>query len=154
MEKARILNGNQWGGNYSLDWLQNNQNIVFAGQLVSEWSLTDIMPSIGLKKPFWDGETWIESITEEELLELKRSLTPQLLTSRQLRLQLINEGFTMNDVITAINQLPDPPRARAFIEWEYATMFDRTHEIVQDLALLMDIDEDQLLRIYTEGYEL
>lgn len=154
MEKARIVNDNQWGGNHPIEWLQNNQNIFFAGQLVSEWILTDIMPSIVLKKPLWDGETWIESITAEELIELKRSSTPQLLTSRQLRLQLINEGFTMNDVISAINQLPDPPRSRAFIEWEYATMFDRTHEIVQDLALLMDIDEDQLLRIYTEGYNL
>lgn len=65
--KARIVDGLEWGGNHSLEWLYNNQNIVFAGQLVSEWELTEVLPNVDLKNKIWDGIVWIEGITSEEV---------------------------------------------------------------------------------------
>jgi hypothetical protein len=78
--KARIYN-NQFAGLHNLEWLNNNQEKVIGGQLVSEWQLTDILPNETLLKPIWNGSEWIEGATKEQIqqqeLEQKKILKQQ-----------------------------------------------------------------------------
>lgn len=69
--KARIVNGTDFGGTFPQIWLDNNQNIEFAGQLVSEWELVDIIPDTSLKLPIWNGSEWEEGLTAQQLNEQK-----------------------------------------------------------------------------------
>jgi len=64
--KARILN-NQIQGYYTNEFIQNNFDKVINGQLVSEWQLTEVLPSENLLKPTWNGTEWIEGATAEEI---------------------------------------------------------------------------------------
>ena len=66
--KARIYNG-QWGANHPQHWLDANQNKVIGGQLVSEWTLTEVLPNKNLLKPIWNRTEWIEGATPEEIAE-------------------------------------------------------------------------------------
>ncbi len=63
---ARILGNNLLGGYYTEEFLLENNDKVINGQLVSEWKTTNIIP-VGLKIPLWNGEGWIESITQQEI---------------------------------------------------------------------------------------
>ena len=67
MEKARIINSSDWGGNHPQKWLEDNQDLEIGGQLVSEWTLTPILPdeSFILKK--WNGNSWYEGVSQEEI---------------------------------------------------------------------------------------
>ena len=67
MEKARIINGEDWGGNHPQTWLDDNQNLEISGQLVSEWTLTDILPLKTLVLKKWNGNIWYEGATQEEI---------------------------------------------------------------------------------------
>ena len=66
--KARILN-NEFQGVYTNDFILNNLDNLINGQLVSEWQLTEILPSMELKKPIWNNSEWIEEATPEEIAE-------------------------------------------------------------------------------------
>ncbi len=53
---------------------------------------------------------------------------------RQLRLALLQIGITPADVEQAINQLDEPHRTAAMIEWEYALEIKRDHPLIATLA--------------------
>jgi len=69
--KARILNGIYFGGLYSLDFLETNNDNVINGELVSEWVLTDILPNPLFIKPEFNGAEWIEAYVEVINIEEK-----------------------------------------------------------------------------------
>jgi hypothetical protein len=66
--KARILN-NKFQGVYTNIFIIDNWDKVINGQLVSEWQLTEVLPSENLLKPTWNGSEWIEGETPEEIAE-------------------------------------------------------------------------------------
>jgi len=63
--KARINNDNSFAGLYTEDFLE--KNIEFTAQ----WVLTNMLPSINIKKPIFENNNWIESVSLEELNEMK-----------------------------------------------------------------------------------
>lgn len=65
---SRILN-NEFQGIYTSDFIEQNQDKIINGQLVSEWQLTEVLPNLELKKPIWNGSEWIEGATPEEIAE-------------------------------------------------------------------------------------
>lgn len=77
--KARILN-NEFKGIYTNDFILNNldnlDNLI-NGQLVSEWQLTEVLPSMELKKPIWNGAEWIEGATPEEIASQQAEMLKQ-----------------------------------------------------------------------------
>ena len=75
--KARILN-NEFQGIYTEDFIQENQYNVINGQLVSEWQLTEVLPSETLIKPTWNGAEWIEGATPEEIAEANKPIVQNL----------------------------------------------------------------------------
>lgn len=73
--KARILN-TEFKGIYTDEFLQNNLSNIINGQLVSEWELTEILPTelelkyINLK---FDGLVYFEGATIEEIEEAENA---------------------------------------------------------------------------------
>lgn len=73
--KARILN-TEFKGIYTDEFLQNNLSNIINGQLVSEWELTEILPTelelkyINLK---FDGLVYFEGATIEEIVQAQNA---------------------------------------------------------------------------------
>jgi hypothetical protein len=79
----------------------------------------------------------------------------KLLTARQLRLGLVNNGFTLTQVTDAIDAIPDETdRAKAKIEWEYAATFDRIHPLVITIGTALGLSEDQIDTIWVSATQL
>jgi len=70
---------------------------------------------------------------------------PAAVTRRQLRLWLVRSGYTLAQVEALIDALPEPQRTEARIEWQDATLFERGHPLLHQIA-------GQLLKM--EGKEL
>ena len=69
--QVRILN-NEFQGVYTNDFIQNNLDKVINGQLVSEWQLTELLPTDEEQKYIklmFDGESYYEGATPEEIAE-------------------------------------------------------------------------------------
>lgn len=67
------------------------------------------------------------------------------LTARQLRLGLVMNGFTLDQVETAIVDIDDPEqRAVASIEWEYASRFERTHPLIAQVGAALGLTDEQV----------
>lgn len=69
--KARIINGYEFGGIHQDEWINNNLSIELGGVLVSDWVLTELLPT-GVVKPIWDGEEWVETQTLNDINEVKK----------------------------------------------------------------------------------
>ncbi len=67
-----------------------------------------------------------------------------LVTARQLRLQLISMGITLNSIDALINAMSEPHRSIARVEWEYATTYSRTHPLVEQLAATLSLTNEQV----------
>lgn len=59
---------------------------------------------------------------------------PASVTARQLRLWLVRHGIPLSAVDTALAALPAPSRTEAQIEWDYATVFERTNPLLRQVA--------------------
>jgi hypothetical protein len=110
--KARILN-NELTGIYTNDFISKNLDKVINGQLVSEWELTEILPSENLLKPLWKGTTWIEGATPEEITEqenqqkqeLKRQAHEELLKTDWYVVRFVERGIEIPKEILEQRQL-------------------------------------------------
>lgn len=68
---------------------------------------------------------------------------PQVVTMRQARLALLGAGM-LGAVTTAINNLPEPDRSVATIEWEYSQEVNRNRALIQALGPLLGLSNEQL----------
>jgi predicted component of type VI protein secretion system len=74
---------------------------------------------------------------------------PQSVTMRQARLALLQQGL-LAQVDTVIDQLPEPDKSAAKIEWEYSQTVERDRPLIQALAPglgLSDEDLDNLFKL-------
>lgn len=86
---------------------------------------------------------------EQERAEFERNLP---LTARQLRLGLVNNGFTLAQVEAAIDALPDgADKERARIEWQYAGEFKREHPLLITIAAQLGISAEQFEAMWAEA---
>ena len=77
------------------------------------------------------------------------------LTARQLRLALLSAGITpaMVDVeIAAITDETD--RAAAEIEWEYASSYERTHPLIDQMAAAFELPPEQVDTLWLAAADL
>ena len=65
--KTRILENNLFGGVYTNEFLEKNNNNIINGKIVSDWNLSDADCSIELVIPIFDNGEWVESATTEEI---------------------------------------------------------------------------------------
>jgi len=79
----------------------------------------------------------------------------QPLTARQLRLGLVNNGFSLAQVEAAIDALPDgADKEKARIEWQYAGEFKRDHPLIATIAAQLGISAEQFETMWAEAQKL
>ncbi|WP_234896316.1 hypothetical protein [Sinorhizobium meliloti] len=77
------------------------------------------------------------------------------LTARQLRLGLVNNGYSMSQVSAVIDAMPEgSDKETARIEWEYATTFERTHPLIATVGAALSISEEQTDTMWTAAATL
>jgi hypothetical protein len=59
---------------------------------------------------------------------------PPAITRRQLRLWLVRHGIPLSAVEAALDELPEPQRTEARIEWEDASVYEPSHPLLAALA--------------------
>lgn len=143
--KARIVNGEDWGGNHKQQWLDDNQNKVIAGQLVSAWTLTTVLPN-GERQPKWNGSLWYESYVEVIVV-------PTEISKMDLSLRLLERGISDQDIFDDIDSIPDnmfPPseKAKAKVKYLTAARFERYNADLNLVATMEGLSQEDLDEIF------
>lgn len=77
------------------------------------------------------------------------------LTARQLRLGLVNGGFTLSQVQSVIDSMPEgAAKETAKIEWEYATTFNRTHPLIATVGAALGLSDEQIDAMWMAAVDL
>jgi hypothetical protein len=109
-------------------------------------------PNNNFIKPKWDNDKWIEGATEEEIEEYKKSLIPPTISQMNLRLQLIAENISIASVYDTIEQIPDAIiKETIYTKWEYALIFERADQTLNQMAQMLNVSQEQLDRIFING---
>lgn len=90
------------------------------------------------------GNKWVAYAAPEPV--------PSSVTKRQGRLALLQAG-KYQAVLDAFDALPSPEKERAWIEWD-ATTYERTSPFLQQLAVLIDLDSQQLDSLFIAAAQL
>ena len=101
--KARIYNG-QWAGNHLQEWINANKDKEIGGELVSEWELTEVLPTEEEKtyiKLMFDGENYYEGATPEEIAEQELE-KQKILKQQQYEELLETDWYVVRFVETGI----------------------------------------------------
>jgi hypothetical protein len=77
--------------------------------------------------------------------EAPPKMQPQAATARQVRLWLLSRGILPAKVEALIDTLPPGSREEARIEWEYATVIERSNPLLRTLAARLFNLDDQAL---------
>ncbi|WP_457660170.1 MULTISPECIES: hypothetical protein [Sinorhizobium] len=73
-----------------------------------------------------------------------------ILTARQFRIGLVRGGFTLAQVTSAIEAMPEgASKEEAKIEWEYATTFDRMHPLIASVGAALGLSDEQIDAMWT-----
>lgn len=135
--KARILDTNEFGGLYTEEFIEQFP------EAVEGWVFTCILPNLDNGIPEWDGSEWVNYINTTSI--------PTVLTNRQLRIQLVIDGYNLNDIVIAINQLPEPDKSIALIEWDYANTFERDNTLLNAVAIILNLNDTDVDNIFING---
>jgi|AACY02.3.fsa_nt_gi hypothetical protein len=67
---------------------------------------------------------------------------PSTVTAWQIRRWLLSNGYTLAQVSSVIDAIPDAAQREAVrIDWEYAPYVERTHPMLEPLAAAIGIDD-------------
>lgn len=81
----------------------------------------------------------------------KRELMP-VITKRQLRLTLVRNGISLEQVEATIDAMPDGlPKQEAKIEWDTASEFRRLHPTLLLVAQALNLSEEQVDVMWEEA---
>lgn len=80
---------------------------------------------------------------EIETIEYPDDVIPNV-TPRQIRQALILSGISIETIENALNNLPEPTKSLANIEWEFSIAFERDRPLVNDVAKLLGMSKEQL----------
>ena len=107
-------------------------------------------------KPMVNPETLevYEGATPEEIAEANKPIVPQQARSMNFRLVLIQNGISMQSVYDLIDSLPTPQNELAYQMFEYATHYDRNNTMVNILAQMMNISQEQLDDFFIQAEKL
>ena len=104
--------------------------------------------------PIWNGTDFIEGATPEEIAEANKAKVPQTARSMNFRLVLIQNGISMQSVYDLIDSLPTPQSELAYQMFEYATDYDRNNAMVNALAQMTGISQEQLDDFFIQAENL
>ena len=85
--------------------------------------------------------------------EIREAMPP--LTARQLRLGLVDNGYSVAQVEAAIAAIADETeREKAQIEWEYASEYRRTHPLIGQIAAALGLTAEQIDAMWVSAASL
>lgn len=93
------------------------------------------------------GKTWVDPTPEAEPAPVTQ------VTQRQARLALLGAGL-LSQVEAALDSMPEPQRAAAKIEWEYALFIDRNSQLTQGLAAALGLSEQDMDALFAQAATL
>lgn len=103
------------------------------------------------KVAIFTGSDWVEADPPEILPPVIP--VPASITMRQARLQLHAIGKLVA-VQEAINQLPEPPKTSAQIEWDYAAVVERASPFVALLTPALGLSDEEMDELFREAAKL
>jgi len=120
----------------------------------SYWTLTPYLG--GLIKEFWNGSDWIESASEQEISLFNKIIVPDTISRMGLKIQLLLNGITIDDIIETINSIPsymfpEQQKQIAIIKFQEAAYFDRYNADLQLIATLMGLTQEDLDTMFING---
>lgn len=89
------------------------------------------------QKTVWDGDAW------------KATLGDGTVTPRQLRLALLGAGIDLASIDTMIAENP-----AAKVEWEYASVVDKAHPLIQQFGKALGLTDEQIDALFTAAARL
>lgn len=141
-------------GVYPDDFFIENANKIYNGQLVNDWITTDVIPTaeqIRLGYKFIDG-VWTDIRTPEEIAYVP---VPQSISLLKLRMQLIIMEINLNNVQMVIDGITDPlQKALTNERWKNAVSFDRDNLMLNQLATVLGLTQNQIDDIFINGNKL
>lgn len=85
--------------------------------------------------------------------DVREAMPP--LTARQLRLGLVDNGYSVAQVEAAIAAIADETeREKAQIEWEYASEYRRTHPLIGQIAAALGLTAEQIDAMWVSAASL
>lgn len=100
------------------------------------------------------GEIIYVDYFEGEQEQYERSLLPKTVSQRQLRTQLVLNGFNLDSIQTAINGLTEPSKSIAQIAWDYAITFERESPLLISLGNSLGLSQTDIDNIFTNASQL
>ena len=108
----------------------------------------------------WEPPQGYSILPDDELPEnwqkfVEPRVVPQSVSARQIRLWLIQNGFSLSSIDIAINNIQDQAiRDMTLVEWEYAPYVERSHPMVNAIALALGLNEDQVDTAFIEASQI
>lgn len=99
------------------------------------------------------GVDYVKS-TPEEIAEANKPIVPNVARSMNFRLVLIQNGISMQSVYELIASLPSPQNELGYQMFEYATHYDRNNAMINGLAQMMGISQEQLDAFFIQSENL
>jgi hypothetical protein len=135
-------------------------------ELTQSWAL--VRDSDGLVETFlrldlplgWKAPEGFSLIPDDQLPAgwskiLQEIPVPSTITATQIRLWLVNNGFSMNQIYDIISQIPDPLlKAQIEVQWEYAPYVERDHPMINTLGASLGLDSEQIDQAFREASSL
>jgi hypothetical protein len=132
------------------------------GSNQTSWALVN---SEGLVETFlridlpenWEPPEGYSIVADDELPEgwqrvPEQIVVPATISARQIRLWLINNGYSLANVEAAINSISDQAiRDSTLVEWEYAPYIERSHPMLIPLASALGLTEQQVDQAFIEA---
>jgi len=96
-----------------------------------------------------EGKQWTYAFEDDDGVpvavfeDIPPPTVPSFVSMRQARLALLGAGL-LPQVEVAFDQMDEPDKSAATIEWEYATELRRDHPLVASLAAALGLTEQQV----------
>lgn len=100
----------------------------------------------------WTEYEWTKHLSVFSTAPIRQS-KPDV-SSRQIRLALIRKGLNLETINTAIDAMPEPQKTLARVEWEYASVFERSNVLVGTVALLLGWSDSELDSLWDDALGL
>lgn len=98
-------------------------------------------------------QQWLSEGNTPEPAEPPSPIVITSVTMRQARLALLQNNW-LDQVESAINQLPSPQKERALIEWEYSNAVERNKGVVSMIAPALGLSDDDVDALFLAASKL
>lgn len=129
---------------YTYELKDISDDLVLAWQQANnpksnDWALAPSKPSDNAE---WNNGLWI----------VPEIAIPSTVSARQIRLWLIRNGISLQNITDSINNIGDQIlRDSVAIEWEYAPYIERNHPMLVPLASSLGLTEADIDRAFIEA---